>query len=299
MMNLKHKKGYLIVNGFLREGKFLSLYSALSESARRAGLEIELKTNIDLMADITLARTVREEELPEFAIFWDKDVRLAKTLEAAGMKLFNSSRAIELCDDKSLTHLALMEKVPQPKTVLIPLTFPRVGYTDTAFLEKAAEYLGFPFVIKQCFGSFGAGVYLAHDMDEARDALMKTAGGAAIAQEYIASSFARDIRAYVVGGKVAAMLRCNTSGDFRANIAQGGTAEAYTLSPEQEALAVRTADILGCTFAGVDMLFGKNGETLICEVNSNAHFAGIEAATGVNIADRIIEAVARELTEGL
>lgn len=295
MIKTEHKKGYLIVNGFLREGKFLSLYSELSESARYMGLEIELKTNIDLMADIANGKCVSEGSLPELAIFWDKDIRLAKMLEAAGMKLFNSSRAIELCDDKALTHIALMGKVPQPKTVLIPLTFPRVGYTDTAFLEGVAEYLGFPLIIKQCFGSFGQGVYLAHSMEEAVAALMKTEGSAAIAQEYIASSFARDIRAYVVGGRVAAaMLRCNTSGDFRANIAQGGTAEAYTLSREQEELALRAASILGCTFAGVDMLFGANGETLICEVNSNAHFAGIEAATGINIADRIIEAVARE-----
>lgn len=291
---MQQNKGYIIINGFLREEKFFSLYSALKQSADRAGLQLELKTNIELMCDIASGKTVANEALPPFAIFWDKDVRLAKTLEAAGMKLFNSADAIELCDDKSLTHIALMNRVPQPKTVLIPLTFPRVGYTDCAFLEKIANYLGFPLVIKQCFGSFGAGVYLARNMDEAKAALMKTAGGAAIAQQYIASSFARDIRAYVVGDKVAAaMLRHNESGDFRANVAQGGKADAYTLSEAQAALAVKTAQILGCTFAGVDLLFGENGEMTVCEVNSNAHFAGISAATGVNIADKIMEAVAQ------
>lgn len=293
---MQQNKGYIIINGFLREEKFFSLYSALKQSADRAGLQLELKTNIELMCDIASGKTVANETLPPFAIFWDKDVRLAKTLEAAGMKLFNSAGAIELCDDKSLTHIALMNRVPQPKTVLIPLTFPRVGYTDCAFLEKIADYLGFPFVIKQCFGSFGAGVYLARNMDEAKAALMKTAGGAAIAQQYIASSFARDIRAYVVGDKVAAaMLRHNESGDFRANVAQGGKADAYMLSEAQAALAVKTAQILGCTFAGVDLLFGENGEMTVCEVNSNAHFAGISAATGVNIADKIIEAVAQRI----
>lgn len=293
---MQQNKGYIIINGFLREEKFFSLYSALKQSADRAGLQLELKTNIELMCDIASGKTVANEALPPFAIFWDKDVRLAKTLEAAGMKLFNSAGAIELCDDKSLTHIALMNRVPQPKTVLIPLTFPRVGYTDCAFLEKIADYLGFPFVIKQCFGSFGAGVYLAHNMDEAKAALMKTAGGAAIAQQYIASSFARDIRAYVVGDKVAAaMLRHNESGDFRANVAQGGKADAYMLSEAQAALAVKTAQLLGCTFAGVDLLFGENGEMTVCEVNSNAHFAGISAATGVNIADKIIEAVAQRI----
>lgn len=293
---MQQNKGYIIINGFLREEKFFSLYSALKQSADRAGLQLELKTNIELMCDIASGKTVANEALPPFAIFWDKDVRLAKTLEAAGMKLFNSADAIELCDDKSLTHIALMNRVPQPKTVLIPLTFPRVGYTDCTFLEKIADYLGFPFVIKQCFGSFGAGVYLARNMDEAKAALMKTAGGAAIAQQYIASSFARDIRAYIVGDKVAAaMLRHNESGDFRANVAQGGKADAYTLSEAQAALAVKTAQILGCTFAGVDLLFGENGEMTVCEVNSNAHFAGISAATGVNIADKIIEAVAQRI----
>ena len=293
---MQQNKGYIIINGFLREEKFFSLYSALKQSADRAGLQLELKTNIELMCDIASGKTVANETLPPFAIFWDKDVRLAKTLEAAGMKLFNSAGSIELCDDKSLTHIALMNRVPQPKTVLIPLTFPRVGYTDCAFLEKIADYLGFPFVIKQCFGSFGAGVYLARNMDEAKAALMKTAGGAAIAQQYIASSFARDIRAYVVGDKVAAaMLRHNESGDFRANVAQGGKADAYTLSEAQAALAVKTAQILGCTFAGVDLLFGENGEMTVCEVNSNAHFAGISAATGVNIVDKILEAVAQRI----
>lgn len=293
---MQQNKGYIIINGFLREEKFFSLYSALKQSADRAGLQLELKTNIELMCDIASGKTVANETLPPFAIFWDKDVRLAKTIEAAGMKLFNSADAIELCDDKSLTHIALMNRVPQPKTVLIPLTFPRVGYTDCAFLEKIADYLGFPFVIKQCFGSFGAGVYLAGNMEEAKAALMKTAGGAAIAQQYIASSFARDIRAYIVGDKVAAaMLRHNESGDFRANVAQGGKADAYTLSEAQAALAVKTAQLLGCTFAGVDLLFGENGEMTVCEVNSNAHFAGISAATGVNIADKIIEAVAQRI----
>lgn len=293
---MQQNKGYIIINGFLREEKFFSLYSALKQSADKAGLQLELKTNIELMCDIASGKTVANETLPPFAIFWDKDVRLAKTLEAAGMKLFNSASAIELCDDKSLTHIALMNRVPQPKTVLIPLTFPRVGYTDCTFLEKIADYLGFPFVIKQCFGSFGAGVYLAGNMEEAKAALMKTAGGTAIAQQYIASSFARDIRAYVVGDKVAAaMLRHNESGDFRANVAQGGKADAYALSEAQAALAVKTAQILGCTFAGVDLLFGENGEMTVCEVNSNAHFAGISAATGVNIADKIIEAVAQRI----
>ena len=91
---MQQNKGYIIINGFLREEKFFSLYSALKQSADKAGLQLELKTNIELMCDIASGKTVANETLPPFAIFWDKDVRLAKTLEAAGMKLFNSASAI-------------------------------------------------------------------------------------------------------------------------------------------------------------------------------------------------------------
>ena len=291
------KKGYLIVNGFLREDKFTSLYASLCQSAERHGIKLELKTNIELMYDIASGSAVSYNEPRGFAIFWDKDVRLARALEKRGMRLFNSSAAIELCDDKALCHIALMDKVPQPKTVLIPLTFPRIGYTDTAFLERIGDYLGYPLVLKQCFGSFGAQVYMANDIEEAEAMLMKLSGEAAIAQQYIQTSFARDVRAYVAGERVAAaMLRYNESGDFRANVARGGSVRPYRLSADEEKLAVTAAKTLGCDFAGVDLLFGKDG-MLVCEVNSNAHFGGIKKATGINVANAIMEAVAQALPD--
>jgi glutathione synthase/RimK-type ligase-like ATP-grasp enzyme len=42
-------------------------------------------------------------------------------------------------------------------------------------------------------------------------------------------------------------------------------------------------------FAGVDIMFGKQGEPVLCEVNSNAHFKNIYDCTGVNVADEIME----------
>lgn len=318
----------MIINGFLQSDKFTALYEALASRGEAHGLCLELKTNIDLMADAATGRLLSCEEesmlntrgearrndepntkgsagwgtqpktkAEGFGIFWDKDVRLAGILEGRGMRLFNSARCIELCDDKSLTHIALMGKVPQPKTVVVPLTFPRIGYTRHDFLDEIGGYLGFPLVIKECFGSFGAQVYLAHNREQARELLVKTAGSPVLAQEYVSSSAGRDLRLYVVGGKVtAAILRENTHGDFRANVAQGGRATAYAPTREQERVALRAAELLGCDFAGVDLLFGKDGQPLLLEVNSNAHFAGISQATGVNVADAIVAHVARSLT---
>ncbi|MDE6667605.1 MAG: RimK family alpha-L-glutamate ligase, partial [Clostridia bacterium] len=37
-------------------------------------------------------------------------------------------------------------------------------------------------------------------------------------------------------------------------------------------------------YCGIDVLYGENGGYLVCEVNSNAFFGGIERVTGVNVA---------------
>lgn len=286
------KNGLLVTNGFLKSDKFDSLYSALSGRAAKRGFSLARRTNIELMTDAARNVLLSGEDLPDFAIFWDKDVRLARLLEKRGMCLYNSAAAIETCDDKALTHIALSGVVPMPRTVLIPLTFPRVGYTDETFLEKIADYLGYPFVIKECFGSFGQQVYLARDPEEARALLQKTSGTAAVAQEFVKSSFARDARLYMVGGRcVAAMLRENGAGDFRANVALGGRTSPYMPNDAEREIAARACETIGLDFAGVDILFGENGP-LLCEVNSNAHFAGISEATGVDIADEIIRHIA-------
>ncbi|HAV01576.1 MAG TPA: RimK family alpha-L-glutamate ligase, partial [Lachnospiraceae bacterium] len=91
----------------------------------------------------------------------------------------------------------------------------------------------------------------------------------------------------VVGDRVvAAMLRSNDS-DFRANITNGGKMEPYTPSSEEAGLAVSVCRALGLCFAGVDILFSKDGPVL-CEVNSNAHFKNISDCTGVDVASFII-----------
>ena len=289
---MKMKQGIIVSNGFIRSAKFTALYSSLHEAARLRNIELTLRSNLDLMPLIT-----RPEPLSvgNSALFWDKDVRLGYALEGCGMRLYNPARAIELCDDKAVTHLALMGKVPMPDTMLVPFTYPKVGYSDLSFVDEAAERLGFPMIIKECFGSFGLQVYLANNVEEAREILVKTTGAPAIMQRFVKESAGRDLRVYVVGGRaVAAITRENQSGGYIANVAQGGRATAHELSSDEERIALTAASALGLDFCGVDLLFGKDSPLLI-EVNSNAHFAGLTAATGVDVAGKIIELYAESL----
>ncbi|WP_242939677.1 ATP-grasp domain-containing protein [[Clostridium] polysaccharolyticum] len=278
-------KGYLVVNHFLRTEKFEELYQWFVEAGQRIGIQVIIKTNVELMTCLGTG-AVKEPEV-SFVLFWDKDIKLAKVLEGRGYRVFNSSDAIAACDDKALTHIALEKaQVPMPRTWFSPMTYENIGYPDAGFLERIEECLGYPMVVKECFGSFGQQVYLCHNREEA----VKHMGRNVIFQEYISSSFGRDIRLQVVGEQVVAgMYRYSENGDFRANISNGGKMKPYTWTAKQEALAIKSVKAIGLDFAGVDILFGKQEEPMVCEVNSNAHFKNIFDCTGVNTADFIME----------
>jgi RimK family alpha-L-glutamate ligase len=276
-----------VVNEFLKSNKFDEIYTFLNNAAIKHGIKTDIYTNAELMmCDGKLID--KNLTLPDFVIFWDKDIRLAKQLELSGLKLYNSSDAIEVCDDKSLTYTRLSGSgITQPKTIIAPMTYRNIGYTNTVFIEKVGDVLGYPFVVKNCFGSFGSQVWLIKSREEAEE-LLKTNTEPMIFQEYIKNSSGRDIRINVVGNKpVASMLRYNDN-DFRANITNGGSMKTYTPTKDECETAEKVSRLLGLDFGGIDILFGEN-EPILCEVNSNAHFKNIYDCTGVNAADCIME----------
>ena len=292
---MKKVRGILIVNRFLHTNKFSDISARLLASAERLGAELDLYTNDEFFTASGGGRDILPCSGADFVLFYDKDVRLASSLEKRGFRLFNSSRAIELCDDKALTHAALKGAVPMPLTYSAPFTYENVGYTELSFAERFAEALGFPLVIKEVCGSFGQQVYLAHSMEEVGRILRSVGGRRVIFQRFIKESAGRDLRLNVVGGKViAAMERTSGSGDFRANITIGGSMRKHTPTPAEEAIAIRAAELLGLDFCGADLIGSENGPLLI-EVNSNAHFKSIYDCTGVNAADEIIAHILRSI----
>ncbi len=277
--------GWLIVNGFLGSNKFNELYNYLQNSANEYGISLQIKSNDELVGELSSGF----EKLPDFAIFWDKDVYLAKRLEKSGVRLFNSASAVEICDNKILTALTLNNKVKTPKTIIAPKTFEGVNYSDKTFLKNATKELGFPLIIKEAYGSFGHQVYLANNLEQAENIIDGLGYKEFLMQEFISSSYGKDVRVNVVGGKVVcAMLRYNEN-DFRSNISSGGKMKKITLNAKQEELAVKVCKIIGLDFAGVDILFGENDQPILCEVNSNPHFKSSLECTGVDMSKEIIK----------
>ena len=291
---MKKLHGSLIVNRFLNTSKFTDISARLLRAAEELGVELSLYSNDELTPALCGGRDALPGEGRDFVLFYDKDVRLAQMLEKRGYKLFNCSRAIALCDDKSLMHLELDGLVPMPRTYSAPFTYENIGYNSTDFVDRMFSLLGSPLVIKENCGSFGQQVYLAHGRKDAEEILRRVGGKPVIFQEFIASSAGHDVRINVVGGRaIASMYRYNEHGDFRANISNGGSMRPHAPTPKEEELALRTAELLGLDFCGVDLLEGPDGEPILCEVNSNAHFKSIEECTGVNAAREIVAHIVR------
>lgn len=278
-------KGWLVVNEFLQNQKFSELTKLFLCAAKKANVSLSVYTNAELLADTKELLKQR----PDFVLFWDKDIVLGNYLEAQGIPLYNSVDAIRLCDDKRLTHIALMrEGIPSPRTIMAPMTYPNIGFTNHDFFEYVERELSYPFVVKEAFGSFGEQVYLVRDRKELQQRIQGTSTTELLFQEYIPESRGRDVRLQVVGDRVVASMYRYSDTDFRANVTAGGKMKNYTPSEEESSLALRAARAVGADFAGVDLLFGSEGP-LVCEVNSNAHFKNIQTCTGVPVAEEIIQ----------
>lgn len=282
---------WLVVNGFIHSEKFEQIFQWLVQAAKKQNCTLERMENTKLLPKLVMCTDLGVPEMrrPQFVIFWDKDIRLARLLEKCGLRLFNCADSIEICDDKARTFLELMNcKVPMPQTIIAPKTFRPEGFIEFGFLTEVEDRLGYPIVMKECYGSFGQQVHLVQNRKEAERCLHEIQNRPCLFQEYIATSKGRDIRIQMVGEQaIAAMYRYNDH-DFRANITNGGSMKSYEPSQEQIELSRKVMQVLKLDFAGIDWMFGADGRPVLCEVNSNAHFVNMYQCTGVNAAEHII-----------
>ena len=109
-------------------------------------------------------------------------------------------------------------------------------------------------------------------------------------EEFITTSFGRDMRFYSIRGEVVACMQRKSRGDFRANVDLGASVEAYEITPEIRQIAKDIYEQTGLDFLGIDLLFGEE-KPYFCEINVMPGLEGIEKASGVNVARKIIETI--------
>ena len=266
--------------------------------ARRIKEEIEmLGANAEIIKNINLAFLKENKALAAIGgkcVYLDKDKAAAYLLEKAGCRLYNRARAIELCDDKMLTHAALcVSGVNMPVTVPAPLCYYADSPITEEFVSCTEERLGYPFVVKQNRGSFGAEVELIKNREEFLLAENKLRLTPHFYQQFIAPG-GEDVRCIVIGGKFVCAMKRKSTGDFRANIELGGRGERFEADEELVEMCELAAKTLGLDYCGVDVLLSRDDKKYLCEVNSNALFSEAERVCAVNIAKKFAELIISE-----
>jgi len=209
-----------------------------------------------------------------------------RQFEMQGVYPLNESVAISRSRDKLRSFQLLARKgIGLPAT-----TFAHTTSQADDLIQMAG---GTPVVIKLLEGTQGVGVVLA-DTDDAARSMIQAFGklkANILVQRFVKEAGGKDIRCLVIDGKVvASMLRKGAEGDFRSNLHRGGSARTVKISKEERATAVRAAKVLGLNVAGVDMLRSNDGP-VVMEVNSSPGLEGIETATGIDVAGKIIQVI--------
>lgn len=282
-----------------------TLYSTqrLAEAGKERGHDMRVVNYLRCYMNITALRPAvifQGEELAFDAIiprigasvtFYGTAV--VRQFEMSGTFSATESQAITRSRDK-LRALQLLAR----QGIGLPVTGMAHSTQDTDGLIDGVG--GAPLIVKLLEGTQGVGVVLAETKKAAESVIgaFRQLDANILVQEYIKEAKGVDIRAFVIGGKVvAAMERRAAPGEFRSNLHRGGTATKVKLSPEERSTAIRAAKALGLGVSGVDMLRSNHGP-VVMEVNSSPGLEGIEKATGVDVAGKIIEYIEKFAAPG-
>jgi ribosomal protein S6--L-glutamate ligase len=232
--------------------------------------------------DAVLARIIPNGSLEQIiyrvdALHWIEDL---------GIPVVNSARAIERSVDKFYTTALLQQAgLPVPETVVCERADDAMA-AIRRMLERGGEV-----IIKPIFGSMGHGLVRITDTELAWRVVRPLEQMRSVFYVQRAIEHAgRDVRLFVVGGRVVgAIERTAPPGDWRTNVARGGSARAIEPPPAWQDYAISAAAAVGADYAGVDLLLSPRSETFVLEVNGIPGWQGLQAATGVDVAAAIVE----------
>ncbi|MCK8045403.1 MULTISPECIES: 30S ribosomal protein S6--L-glutamate ligase [Shewanella] len=215
---------------------------------------------------------------------------LTRHFESLNIEALNTSDAITRSRDK-LFSLQLLQKNN--------LDIPTSGFANSPVDTKDLIDMvgGAPLIVKLLEGTQGKGVVLAETTKAAESVInaFKSLRVNLLVQEFIKEAQGKDLRCFVIDGKVVASIeRTAAPGEFRANIHMGGSASIVSVSAAERQLAIKAAKTMGLRVAGVDIIRSSRGPLLL-EINSSPGLEGIESATGIDIAGAMIESIEKKL----
>ncbi len=169
---------------------------------------------------------------------------------------------------------------------------------DTSGIKRCVDYVGgFPCVIKKCSGSRGSFVEKVKDEKDIvafvkknwlyQDDIFVTKNEFLL-QEFIADSAGTDFRIICFNDEVVGGMRRSSGTDnFKSNYSLGGSVEKFEVPDDLKKMAIKIMKEGKLFYAGLDFI--KSNDNWLCiEININAQFQGFEKATGVNVAEKIV-----------
>lgn len=279
----------------LSRNKNLHSVRRLLQEARKLRLQCDVINPLDcqVVVDGKKSRILhRGQAIPKYdailprigASITDYGLAVVKQFELLGTRAINGSQSIADSRDKlRCLQLVAHAGIASPATVLTR------GQKGLPAAVQAVH--GMPVVVKVLKGTQGIGVMMVHttsSLDSVIDTL-RNLNREVIIQHFIEEASGSDYRAFVIGNKVvAAMMRTAPAGEFRSNIHRGGEGALVRLTKPYEKAAIQAARVVGLDIAGVDLMKSRRGP-LVIEVNSSPGFEGIEYATGINVAEKIMK----------
>ncbi|WP_018932500.1 ATP-grasp domain-containing protein [Gracilibacillus lacisalsi] len=247
----------------------------LQTEAEGLGIELELVIYHELTYGILDRRLFidwKGRDYPDFVMMRAIDPLLSQQFELLGIRVYNDSRVATIANDKAQTHQLFA-------SYQIPMV-------DTYFIKKAElmEYtFRFPIIVKAVNGRSGNQV---HMLDSLADLPPLTS------ERYIVQSLAtpgKDLRVFVMGGKVIGSVLRESNSDFRANYTLGGNATLYPLSSSEQQLVDKIISILPADFIGIDFVFDEQGRLLFNEIEDIVGSRTLTSLTDINIAKLYLE----------
>ncbi|MBT3705221.1 RimK family alpha-L-glutamate ligase [Candidatus Peregrinibacteria bacterium] len=251
-----------------RSGRFQLVYDG---TARRLLYDGKLFPKYDVI--ISRVSVLRDIDL---------NISIIKQMEMMGIPVINRYTPVIKAKNK-LKSMQIMDhyNIPIPKTAVI---------RSTKFVDLAVKSVGgLPVIIKSPFGSYGVGVTIAESKRGLKSMMDWENTNMYMIQEFVKFSKGKDIRVFVVGGKVVGtMMRSAGRGEFRSNIELGGKGSKVEITEEEKDIAIKAVQALDLEYAGVDILRSKEGPVVL-EINANPGFKALEQYTGIDVATPLID----------
>lgn len=262
----------------LRNRKFIQW---MQEAAERQGIELDVITYETLIMTLSGDETLfYNRQAPDFLIIRTCTPWLNEAAEMRGIRVFNRASVSRIANDKRLSHAFV-------NSLGVPM-LPSTAAHREALARISPEY---PYILKDPLGRGGTGVewisrpQQLYTSRRKNDLLMQPVGG----------QRGKDVRVYIVGGRIVAAVLRESETNFKANISGGASASLFQLKEEDRQIIEKITDAVFIDFAGLDFLLAEDGSLLFNEMEDAVGCRSLYMNSDIDIAEIFLAYVAEEM----